>query len=221
MTSGTTLFPGGVDNQTGADPFAFGYIPPLTHTALTQDVAVGDTTFHVVSTTGFETRGALAVGTSNGDTEHFTYTGLTATTFTGVTRAFGGTARVHVSGAMVAAIILPQTVNAHGAAIVALETRLRMLTSGPLANGSLVASVAALAWSGVYTSAERVLPVLLVMFALCPRVSRLRGLTFALMLMLYVPLAQVAEADITRPLLLLFWLPPLFTAWLYVRATTR
>lgn len=138
MSTGTTNYPGSLDSQSGANPFAFGYIPILKQTALSAAVSDSATTLNVPDTTGFETRGVLALGTGNADTEHVTYTGKTATTFTGVTRAFGGTARAHAAGALVVAIIPPQTINAHGAALVASETKLGISESSaadtPVAN---------------------------------------------------------------------------------------
>lgn len=55
-------------------------------TKFTAAVAAADATFNVVSTTGFPASGTLWVGY-----EKVTYSGVTATTFTGVTRGVGGT----------------------------------------------------------------------------------------------------------------------------------
>lgn len=49
-------------------------------------VLAGDTTITVTSTSGFPTSGSLLI-----ESEYVTYTGVTATTFTGVTRGVGGT----------------------------------------------------------------------------------------------------------------------------------
>ena len=55
-------------------------------TTLDGAVLVGDTTITVQSTTGFPTAGTILIGT-----EQITYTGTTATTFTGCTRGANGT----------------------------------------------------------------------------------------------------------------------------------
>jgi hypothetical protein len=66
-------------------------------TTLSAGIASGVATIPVVSTTGFSTTGAIIV-----DNELITYTGITATSFTGATRgAYGSTAASHSSGAYV------------------------------------------------------------------------------------------------------------------------
>jgi len=57
------------------------------------------TSITVASTTGFPTTGTIQVGS-----EIISYTGITTTTFTGITRAVGGTRAAHLSGASVEAV---------------------------------------------------------------------------------------------------------------------
>lgn len=66
-------------------------------TALTQNETADATTFHVVSTTGMLSASTVQVGS-----EIVTYTGLTSTTLTGLTRGANGTTAIaHASGAQV------------------------------------------------------------------------------------------------------------------------
>ncbi len=55
-------------------------------TTLTAPLSVGDTSMTVASTSGFAASGALSI-----DSEQITYTGLTPTTFTGLTRGVNST----------------------------------------------------------------------------------------------------------------------------------
>lgn len=73
------------------------YVPNAT-TTLNGSLASGDTTINVVSTSGFDSAedGTLVI-----DTEHISYTGVTATSFTGCTRGIDSTvATSHSSGTM-------------------------------------------------------------------------------------------------------------------------
>ena len=77
---------------------------PTNYTATTFNgtLAAGVTTITVASTTGFPTRGRLRLASSDGVFEEVTYTGTTATTFTGVVRGSAGTqARIHDDGLVV------------------------------------------------------------------------------------------------------------------------
>lgn len=122
MATGTTLFPNAVDSHAGGVPLGFAEIPVLRQTALDGPISAAATTIVVLSTTGFPSLGYAAVGTGNADTEIFGYSGKTATSFTGVTRAMQGTtARAFASGATVAGVVTPETINAHSAAIEAVE----------------------------------------------------------------------------------------------------
>jgi hypothetical protein len=91
-----TLDPSDINTQYGA--FYFDY-----STTVSSTVGLNDTTINVVSTTGFSTAGALFIGA-----ELVTYTGKTATSFTGCTRGAAGSSNkshavgVAVSGAQVA-----------------------------------------------------------------------------------------------------------------------
>jgi len=70
---------------------------PTVDTALLSQTNNSDTTLTVLSTAGFTTTGSILI-----DTEIITYTGITATTFTGCTRgAAGSTAATHALGAIV------------------------------------------------------------------------------------------------------------------------
>jgi cysteine-rich repeat protein len=68
---------------------------PTTFTTLSAALTATATTASVVSTTGYPTSGVLLV-----DSENIAYSGVTATSFTGLTRgALGTTAAAHASGA--------------------------------------------------------------------------------------------------------------------------
>lgn len=86
-----TLDPSDINTQYGA--FYFDY-----STTVSSTVGINDTTINVVSTTGFSTAGAIFIGA-----ELITYTGKTATSFTGCTRgAAGSSNKSHAIGASVA-----------------------------------------------------------------------------------------------------------------------
>jgi hypothetical protein len=117
---GSTNFPASLDSHTGGNPF--GFAEAINRKATTLDGALNNsaTTITVVSTSGFPTRGSVAVGN-----EIVTYTGTSATTFTGVTRGAGGTAAIsHPSGEWVASVPTAANHNDLAAAIVALQTKL-------------------------------------------------------------------------------------------------
>jgi hypothetical protein len=90
------LSPSDINTQYGA--FYFDY-----STTVSSTVGLNDTTINVVSTTGFSSVGALIIGA-----ELVTYTGITATSFTGCTRGAAGSSNkahavgVAVNGAQVA-----------------------------------------------------------------------------------------------------------------------
>jgi hypothetical protein len=90
------LSPSDINTQYGA--FYFDY-----STTISIAAGLNDTTINVVSTTGFSTAGALIIGA-----ELITYTGKTATSFTGCTRGAAGSSNkshaigVAVNGAQVA-----------------------------------------------------------------------------------------------------------------------
>lgn len=78
-------------------------------------LGIADTTMTVASTTGFPSSGTLLV-----DSEQITYTGLTSTTFTGLTRgANGSTAAAHLNFAAVTQVI---NIPANGSASVTFRS---------------------------------------------------------------------------------------------------
>jgi hypothetical protein len=91
-----TLSPSDINTQYGAFFFDFS-------TTLTADISNSVTTIPVVTTTGFSNAGAIIIGM-----ETITYTGKTATSFTGCTRGAAGSPSVahttgdYVNGAQVA-----------------------------------------------------------------------------------------------------------------------
>ncbi|MBT9168445.1 MAG: hypothetical protein DDT19_01790 [Syntrophomonadaceae bacterium] len=90
---------------------------PATLTTLSAAMDATQTTATVVSTTGYPSAGTLLIGS-----EAMTYTGTTATTFTGLTRgALGTTAATHALGA---------TVNNYLQTILATMTTPRMVITG-------------------------------------------------------------------------------------------
>ena len=78
-------------------PIGTRIVPALGSTALSASIAATDTTIPVVSTSGFITPGSISI-----DNETISYTGLTSTSFTGVTRGVNSTTPAsHLSGASV------------------------------------------------------------------------------------------------------------------------
>jgi hypothetical protein len=84
------LAPSDINTQYGSFFYDFS-------TTLSSSISNTDTTIPVVTTSGFSTTGAIIIGA-----ELITYTGLTATSFTGCTRGAAGSSNVsHTSGAYV------------------------------------------------------------------------------------------------------------------------
>jgi hypothetical protein len=91
-------------------------------TTLSANISNADTTIPVVSTTGFQNAGALLIGA-----ELITYTGKTATSFTGCVRGqYGSSNAAHVSGVYVAegqagtgsaALVMTETTSSNGVAL--------------------------------------------------------------------------------------------------------
>ena len=91
-------------------------------TTLSTNINNSVTTIPVVSTTGFQSAGALLIGA-----ELITYTGKTATSFTGCTRGqYGSSNAAHVSGVYVtegqvgigsAALVMTETSSSNGVAL--------------------------------------------------------------------------------------------------------
>jgi hypothetical protein len=94
-------------------------------TALTVAATNSDTTINVGSTTGFPATGLLSI-----DNEIIAYTGLTPTTFTGLTRGQDGTsAASHLLGASVDHNVVAAHHNVLKDEIIALETSLNLTAS--------------------------------------------------------------------------------------------
>lgn len=122
--AGTTNFPAGLDSHSGADPFGFGEVVNGLATALDGSHASNATTLTVLSTTSFPSRGYLAVGW-RGAWEVVSYTGKTATTFTGCTRGAGGTTALsHANGVAVTSAPVAAHHDDLAAAIAAIESLL-------------------------------------------------------------------------------------------------
>ena len=116
--SGSTNFPGSLDSHTGASPLGFGEVTnqaaALTTTAHTNSV----TTITVDSTSGFPSKGYILI-----KREIISYTGTTATTFTGCTRAADGTtADAYLTGTKVEHVVVAANHNDLAAGLVAVET---------------------------------------------------------------------------------------------------
>lgn len=117
---GTTNYPSTADSHTGGNPFGFAEVGNLVSTRLNGAISNSATTITVDSTTGFASRGIIVIGS-----EVITYTGKTATTFTGCTRGAGGTsAAAHLSRRSVSSVPVAANHNDLAAAIVAIETKL-------------------------------------------------------------------------------------------------
>lgn len=120
MTAGTTNFPGSLDSHTGASPLGMGEVNNQAYTKTTASHTNSVTTITVASTTLFPSKGYIVV-----KREIISYTGTTATTFTGCTRGTGGTtAAAFASGTLVEQVPVAANHNDLAAAIVAIETKL-------------------------------------------------------------------------------------------------
>ena len=120
MTAGTTNFPGSLDSHTSASPLGFGEVNNQAYTLSTAAHSNSVTTITVASTSAFPSKGYLVI-----KREIVSYTGTTATTFTGVTRGVGGTtAAAFGSGTLVEQVPVAANHNDLAAGIVAIETKL-------------------------------------------------------------------------------------------------
>ncbi len=118
MTAGTTNFPGSLDSHTGASPLGIGEVNNQAYTLSTADHTNSVTTVTVASTAKFASKGYIVV-----KREIISYTGTTATTFTGCTRAVGGTtATAFLSGTLVEQVPVAANHNDLAAGLVAVET---------------------------------------------------------------------------------------------------
>ena len=118
MTAGTTNFPGSLDSHTSASPLGFGEVNNQAYTLSTAAHSNSVTTITVASTSKFPSKGYLVI-----KREIVSYTGTTATTFTGCTRGVGGTtAAAFGSGTLVEQVPVAANHNDLAAALVAVET---------------------------------------------------------------------------------------------------
>jgi hypothetical protein len=132
--AGSTNYPASLDSHTGGDPYGFAVKANHLETELDGSLTSSATTITVLSTTGFPTRGSIVIG-SIGAEEVVTYTGTSATTFTGCTRGADGTTAVaHDSGTSVVQAPAALDDNDKAAAIVAIETKLGTGASTPSNN---------------------------------------------------------------------------------------
>mgnify|MGYP000045774204 FL=1 len=128
MTAGTTNFPTSLDSHTGASPLGMGEVNNQAYTKATASHTNSVTTITVASTAKFASKGYIVV-----KREIISYTGTTATTFTGCTRGVGGTtADAYLTGTKVEHVVVAANHNDLAAGLVAVETamgaRLRYLT---------------------------------------------------------------------------------------------
>ena len=125
-----TNYPGSLDSASGGTPFGFANVRNFLSTTLNGAHNAAVTTITVVSTTNFPTRGLISI-----DTEVISYTGTTATTFTGCTRgADSTTAASHSDAATVAQVPTAMNQNDVTGAVVAVETKLGTGSSTATAN---------------------------------------------------------------------------------------
>lgn len=137
MPAGVTAFPGALDAVASATGFALA-VNGLA-TLLTNNLNTSDTTVLVTSTTGFPSKGLISIGDPTSSSfEIISYTGVTATSFTGCTRgADGSTAASHATGETVASAPAAANHNDLAAAIIAAETKLGTGSSTPVSGSVL------------------------------------------------------------------------------------
>jgi len=126
--AGSTNFPSSLDSHTGASPLGMGEVNNQAYTKATASHTNSVTTITVASTALFPAKGFIVV-----KRELISYTGTTATTFTGCTRGVGGTtADAYLTGTKVEQVVVAANHNDLAAGLVAVETamgaRLRYLT---------------------------------------------------------------------------------------------
>jgi hypothetical protein len=119
MPATQTRYPSNLDSHSGADPFGFGQVDNYVSTALNGAISAVATTITVDSTSAFPARGAFVI-----ETEAISYTGKTATTFTGCVRGFdGSTAAPHSDDIDVRLVPLAANHNDVAGAVAALEAK--------------------------------------------------------------------------------------------------
>ncbi len=117
---GSTNFPSSLDSHTGASPLGFGEVNNQAYTKATASHTNSVTTITVASTSKFPSKGYIVV-----KREIISYTGTTATTFTGCTRGVGGTtAAAFLSGTLVEQVVVAANHNDVAAGLVAVETQI-------------------------------------------------------------------------------------------------
>lgn len=126
MSVGSTNFPGSLDTALDLVEVA----NKASTTVSGGTLSSGNTTVTVASTASFTSSGIIGI-----DDELIAYTGKTATTFTGCTRAFESTtAASHADGAAVKQYITAASHNVQSAAIIAIETKVGSGSSTPAVN---------------------------------------------------------------------------------------
>jgi len=139
--AGSTNFPSSLDSHTGASPLGFGEVNNQAYTKTTASHTNSVTTITVASTALFPSKGFIVV-----KREIISYTGTTATTFTGCTRGVGGTtAAAFLSGTLVEQVVVAANHNDLAAAIVAVET---VLGPGITASYGVVRKIAEVSGTG-------------------------------------------------------------------------
>lgn len=134
--AGSTNFPTSLDSVASASPLGFGEVNNQAYTLSTAAHTAAVTTLTVASTSKFPSKGYLVI-----KREIVSYTGTTATTFTGCTRGVGGTtAAAFGSGTLVEQVPVAANHNDLAAAIVAVETKVGITSSTPTANKVLRAT---------------------------------------------------------------------------------
>ena len=118
--AGSTNFPSSLDSHTGASPLGMGEVNNQAYTKATASHTNSVTTITVASTALFPAKGFIVV-----KREIISYTGTTATTFTGCTRGVGGTtAAAFLSGTLVEQVPVAANHNDLAAGLVAVETQM-------------------------------------------------------------------------------------------------
>ena len=135
---GSTSFPTSLDSHTSASPLGFGEVTNQANTLTTAAHTNSVTTITVASTSAFPPKGYIVI-----KREIISYTGTTATTFTGCTRGVGGTtAAAYLSGTKVEHVVVAANHNDLAAAIVAIET---VLGAGITATNGVMRKIAEVA----------------------------------------------------------------------------
>jgi hypothetical protein len=131
-TPGQVIYPSALDSRD-----SLGQTANKAKTTLTVAATSSSTTLTVVSTTGFPATGLLSLE----ETEIVSYTGLTSTTFTGVSRGKDGTSGVtHAIGKAGELRVISKLMETRTDAIISLEGKLGIGASTPTVNQFLIGS---------------------------------------------------------------------------------